>query len=154
MLAPHFTIAEVTRSSTASREGIDNTVPVPLYKNIGRITEFMECVRWLLGDVPIYVSSWFRCQILNKAIGGSGTSAHMKGLAMDFKHSVLSLEEVFIEIKESRLPFDQLIIEGTQQKAEWLHVGLSDATIPRLEAMTANRDWDGGPMTYTRISRD
>ena len=153
MLAPHFTMAEVVRSSTASEEGIDNTVPLALNRNIGRIAEFMECVRWLLGDVIINVSSWYRCEVLNKAVGGSKTSAHMKGLAMDFNHSVLALEEVFVEIKESRLPFDQLIIEGTQGKAEWMHIGLSE-DIPRLEAMTANREWMEGDMTYTRVARD
>ena len=113
----------------------------------------MECVRWFLGDVPINVSSWFRCLSLNTAIKGSKTSAHMKGLAMDFNHSVLSLEEVFIEVKGSKLPFDQLIIEGTQGKAEWIHIGLSEDA-PRLEAMTASRDFPGGPMIFTRIARD
>ena len=153
MLAPHFTMAEVTRSSTAKAKGIDNSVPIHLNRNIGRIAEFMECVRWYLGDVPIIVSSWYRCPTLNKAIGGSQTSAHMKGLAMDFSHSVLALEEVFVEIKGSRLPYDQLIIEGTKGKAEWIHLGLSEDA-PRLEAMTASRDFTGGPMIFTRIARD
>ena len=153
MLAPHFTMAEVVRSSTAKAKGIDNSVPIHLNRNIGRIAEFMECVRWFLGDVVINVSSWYRCPTLNKAIGGSETSAHMKGLAMDFSHSVLALEEVFVEIKESRLPFDQLIIEGTQGKAEWMHIGLSE-DIPRIEALTANRGWDGGAMNYIRVARD
>ena len=141
------------RSSTAKAKGIDNSVPIHLNRNIGRITEFMECVRWFLGDVPINVSSWFRCLSLNTAIKGSKTSAHMKGLAMDFSHSVLALEEVFVEIKGSRLPYDQLIIEGTQGKAEWMHIGLSEDA-PRLEALTANRGWDGGAMNYTRVARD
>ena len=55
MLAPHFVMAEVTRSSTAKAKGIDNTVPVHLLRNIGRITEFRECVLWLMGDVAINV---------------------------------------------------------------------------------------------------
>ena len=88
--------------------------------------------------------------MLNSAVGGSQTSAHMKGLAMDFKHSVLALEEVFVEIRASKLPYDQFIIEGTQGKAEWMHVGLSIGE-PRLEAMTADRDRIDGPMAYTRM---
>ena len=153
MLAPHFTMVEVVRSSTAKAKGIDNTGPIHLNRNIGRIAEFMECVRWYLGDVPIIVSSWYRCPTLNEAIGGSKTSAHMKGLAMDFNHSVLSLEEVFIEVKGSKLPYDQLIIEGTKGKAEWIHLGLSEDA-PRLEAMTASREFPGGPMIFTRVARD
>ena len=149
-LAPNFSMTEVVRSATAADQGIDNTVPLALRSNVGRITEFMECVRWLLGDVPIIVTSWYRCQMLNSAVGGSKTSAHMKGLAMDFKHSVLALEEVFVEIRASRLPYDQLIIEGTQGKAEWMHLGLSEGE-PRLEAMTADRDRIDGPMAFRRV---
>ena len=150
VLAPHFSMTEVARSATAAKQGIDNSVPLALRYNIGRIAEFMECVRWLLSDVPIIVTSWYRCQMLNSAIGGSETSAHMKGLAMDFKHSVMALEDVFDEIRASKLPYDQLIIEGTQGKAEWMHVGLSIGE-PRLEAMMADRDRIDGPMAYRRV---
>lgn len=148
-LAPHFTMIEVVRSATAAKQGMDNTVPLALRYNVGRITQFMECVRALLGDQAITVTSWYRCQMLNSAIGGSKTSVHMKGLAMDFKHSVMALEEVFVAIRESSLPFDQLIIEGTQGKAEWIHIGLSEDE-PRLMALTADRDRVDGPMVYRR----
>jgi len=150
VLAPHFTMVEVVRSHTASEQGIDNTVPLSLRYNVGRMAQFMECVRWLLGDVPIRVSSWYRSQMLNSAIGGSKTSAHVKGLAVDFEHSVMALEEVFVEVQASGLPYDQLIIEGTQGKAEWLHIGLSEGE-PRLEALTADRDRVEGPMVYRRV---
>ena len=149
-LASHFTLVEVMRSGTAAERGIDNSVPLPLRYNIGRITEFMECVRWVLGDAPIIVTSWYRCQALNSAIGGSKTSAHMKGLAMDFKHSVLSLESVFDEIRQFGLPFDQLIIEGTRGKAEWLHLGLSEDE-PRGDVLLADRDQASASMAYTRV---
>ena len=150
MLAPHFSMVEVVRSATAANQGIDNQVPLPLRYYVGRMAEFMECVRMVLGEDPISVTSWFRCQMLNSAIGGSRTSAHMKGLAVDFVHSVLSLEEVFSLISKSLLPFDQLIIEGTQGKAEWLHVGLSEGE-PRGDILTADRDRIDGPMAYKRV---
>ena len=148
-LSPHFSMVEVVRSATAARQGIDNKIPLPLRYNIGRMVEFMECVRTLLGEDPVHVTSWFRCQMLNSAIGGSQTSAHMKGLGVDFKHSVLSLEEAFTQLAASLLPFDQLIIEGTQGRAEWLHLGLSEGE-PRGDVLTANRERIDGPMAYRR----
>ena len=150
-LAPHFSMAEVTRSATASAKGIDNTVPLPFRYNVGRMAEFMECIRALLGGDPIKVTSWYRCPALNEAVGGSETSVHPKALAVDWKHSVLDLGEAFARIVESALPFDQLIIEGTADGAQWIHTGLSEG-IPRRGAMQAQGERLGGPMTFTRIA--
>ncbi len=150
-LAPHFTMIEVVRSQTAAKQGIDNQLPSALRYNIGRTAQFMECVRALLGDDPIKVTSWYRCQMLNSAVGGTKTSMHPKGLAVDFKHSVLFLEEVYSRIAASTLPYDQLIIEGTRSNAEWIHLGLSEGE-PRRDTMTADRDRIGGPMAYIRTA--
>jgi hypothetical protein len=144
-------MAEVTRSATASARGIDNSVPLSLRYNIGRMAEHMECVRALLGGEPIKVNSWYRCPTLNTAVGGSETSVHPKALAVDWRHSTLDLEEAFDRVNASALPFDQLIIEGTADGAQWIHLGLSEG-IPRRGAMRAHGAQLGGPMTFTRVA--
>ncbi len=151
-LAPHFTMAEVARSSTAAARGIDNAVPLGLRYNVGRMAEFMECIRALLGGDPIHVTSWYRCDTLNEAVGGSETSVHRLALAVDWRHGVLELEDAFARIEAATLPFDQLIIEGTADGAQWIHTGLSKQREPRREAMRARGERLGGPMTYTRVA--
>lgn len=150
-LSPHFSWVEAKRSVTADAKGIDNTVPGELHVHLGRSAQFMECVRSVLGNHPIRVTSWYRCPELNEAIGGSKTSAHMKGLAMDFKApGSLTLAEAFDKIAESNLPFDQLIIERTASGSKWIHVGLSIGK-PRREMLTAQGDTLGGEMIFRRV---
>ena len=150
-LSPHFTVTEVTRSATAAAQGIDNTIPLAYRYYVGRVAEFMECVRVLLDNGPINVTSWFRSQSLNTAIGGSKTSVHMKALALDWQHGILDLEEAFEVVARSQLPFDQLIIEGTADGAQWIHSGLSEKA-PRRQVLRSQGDELGGPMVYTRVA--
>jgi zinc D-Ala-D-Ala carboxypeptidase len=79
-------------------------------------------VRSLLGGVAIHINSSYRGPALNAAIGGSKTSAHMKGLAADFiAPSFGSVLEIAQAIAASGIVFDQLIHEyGT-----WVHIGLA-----------------------------
>lgn len=149
-LSAHFSLEEVTRSATASSKGIDNTVPLGYRYNIGRCAEMMEHVRSFLGGDPITITSWFRCKTLNEAIGGSKTSRHPEGLAIDWKPSVLSLENAFEDIAASLLPFDQLILEGTKDGAGWIHTGLSTRK-PRRQVLRAKGDILGGPMTFHHV---
>ena len=81
----HFTLSEFTRSDTAERYRIENTPNESQVRNI-------ECLCALILDPlrdcishPIYITSGFRVPRLNRLIGGSATSAHMDGLAADFK---------------------------------------------------------------------
>ncbi len=149
-LSAHFSLEEVTRSATASAKGIDNTVPLGYRYNIGRTAEMMEHVRSFLGGDPITVTSWFRCDELNDAIGGSETSRHPEGLAVDWKPTVLSLPNAFEDIAVSLLPFDQLILEGTKDGAGWIHLGLSTSK-PRRQVLRAKGDVLGGPMTFHHV---
>lgn len=140
-LSPHFTREEFEFSQTAIRLGIDNTIPPELMDNAKRMAETMEYVRTVLGNRPIRVSSGYRVPALNKAIGGSKTSAHMKALACDFTctsyGSVFETAEVLAAILED---YDQLIYEGT-----WIHLGLSVGH-PRREILTAT--FPGGKVQY------
>ena len=149
-LTPHFAWEEVIRSTTARRDGIDNEVPDGLVPHIYRTAQFLEDVRALI-QVPIRVTSWYRCLALNTTIGGSRTSQHMQGLAGDVVPVGKTLDEAFETIAASFLPFDQLILEQTKDGAKWLHIGLSTRR-PRRQVLRAAGDELGGPMQFTRVA--
>jgi len=152
-LSPHFSMNETIRSATAASKGIDNQVPLVYRYNIGRTAQLMEDIRALLGSHPLKVTSWYRSDTLNKAIGGSETSAHPKGLAVDWKPTVdgMNILDAFHTVAKSALPFDQLIMEGTKDGAQWIHVGLSVKN-PRRQVMEAHGDKLGGPMAFRAVN--
>jgi zinc D-Ala-D-Ala carboxypeptidase len=148
-VTPHFSWYEVQYSTTAKAKGIDNTVPPALLANVKITAAYMERVRALLG-APIRVTSWYRCPAVNKAIGGARNSAHMSGLAVDFKPTNMSLADAFTLIRKSDIPFDQVILERTKDGAAWVHIGFTRGT-PRREALRAWGVKLGGPMQYARV---
>lgn len=129
----HFTLEELTHSNEAVRRGIDNTPPEHVIENLGRLVSALEQTRRVLGSVPIHISSGYRSPELNKLIGGSRHSAHMKGLAADFiAPRYGEPREICIAIAASVIQFDQLIYEGN-----WVHLGLAE--IPnRRQVLTAH----------------
>jgi len=127
-ITPHFTMAEVTFSQTATRAGIDNSVPPELLTNVKHMAETMEKVRYELNS-PIFVTSWFRCHELNALIGGSSKSVHPLGLACDFVSPYGTPTEICRALI-GKVNYDQLIDEGN-----WVHIGL--AVSPRREVLTA-----------------
>lgn len=132
-LSPHFSLDEFTTSQEAVRRGIRNEPGEDGLKNLRKLADTLEQVRALLGH-PIVISSGFRCRELNKAIGGSKTSAHMTGRAADFTCPGFGTPfEVAQAIAASGIVFDQLIHEY----GRWVHIGIAD--IPRQELLTATK---------------
>lgn len=130
-LSPHFTLEEATFSETATRRGIDNTPTEIVKANMVNAAEQMERVRSLLG-CPVAVSSWFRCLLLNRAIGSSDTSDHRNGWAIDFISPKFGTpKEVCKKIAASDIKFDQLIFEGT-----WVHISFGPKM--RQQILTAH----------------
>ena len=120
----YFTVAEFVRSETADRRGIDNKLPKELLPNVqALITNVLDPLREAWGK-PITVTSGYRCEALNKAVGGSATSDHMKGCAADITAgSRKENKRLFYLIQELGLPFDQLIWEkGNSEGPDWVHV--------------------------------
>lgn len=124
-LSKNLSLREVTKSITAERLGINN---VPDKEDIANLIDIATHVFQPLRDhfdVPIAVSSGFRCKELNKAVGGSKTSEHMVGRALDLDadtHGGVTNKEVFEFIKKN-LEFNQLIWEfGNDENPEWVHV--------------------------------
>lgn len=81
-LAPHFTLAEMIRSSTAQRMGLDNAPTPKALDQLKRTAAMLERVRTLLG-VPVVVTSGYRGPAVNRAVGGATSSDHMQGQAAD-----------------------------------------------------------------------
>jgi zinc D-Ala-D-Ala carboxypeptidase len=133
-VSEHFSIAELTRSELAARKGIDNPPTPEICANLEQLaTQLLEPTRTLLG-VPMHVNSGYRSFALNVAVGGSKTSAHMRGQACDFFPIGMSLEEAFDRIRHSEIPFDQVIIECNT----WIHIGAAQpGYFPRRQALRA-----------------
>jgi len=137
-LSEHFTLEELVLSQTAARSGIDNTAPKEIVQNLRELARVLEQVRTLLGGVPILISSGYRCPELNRAIGGSKSSAHMRGLAADFTApSFGTVLQVARKVAASDIGFDQVIHEY----GSWVHIGLANiGEEPRLQRLSIFRN--------------
>ena len=123
-LSEHLDLSEVIRSESAKRNGISN-MPTPEHiLNFKLLAEkIFEPIRNHF-NVPIRISSGYRSKELNEKIGGSKSSQHCKGEAIDIDMDGTSItnKEIFEYIKNN-LPFDQLIYEfGNADSPDWLHV--------------------------------
>jgi len=123
-IGKYLTLSDLTASATASRFGIDNT---PTKEDIDNLTNIVKFVYDKLSDhiAGVHVSSGYRSIKLNKKIGGSATSQHCKGQALDLvmtgKGSNTNAS-IFNYILHN-LDFDQLIWEfGTKVQPQWVHV--------------------------------
>jgi len=138
-LTKHFTLAELTKSGTAMRLGIDNTPDKVVIENLKRLAvNILEPVRAHFGT-PFSPSSTYRSSELNKAVGGAATSQHMAGNATDFEVPGIPNFELASYIRDT-LFFDQLILEfpsATNPRAGWVHCSFVPVELLRHEALTA-----------------
>ena len=126
-LSGHFSLAELTKSQTATRKGIDNK---PTLEHIDNLTEL--CVQILEPtrrnfSKPIVITSGYRSEELCEAIGSKTTSQHAKGEAADFEMFGIDNKELAKYIKNN-LVFDQLILEfynPDDPSSGWVHCSYS-----------------------------
>ena len=152
-LSKNLSLAEVTKSVTAKRLGIDNTPDEWVTENLKSIAEHVfQPLRNHFGR-PIYVSSGYRSADLNRAIGGSIRSQHVEGRALDLDADVfgrVTNSEIFRWILNN-ITFDQLIWEfGDENNPDWVHVSYVHDGINRGRCLKACRD-DKGKMYYKVI---
>lgn len=145
-LSKNLSLAEVTKSLTAKRLGIDNTPDDWTIENLRATAgEVFQPVRSAFG-CPIYVSSGYRSEELNRAIGGSVRSQHIQGRALDLDADVFGRctnGEIFRYILNN-LTFDQLIWEfGDSDNPDWVHVSYVRDGLNRGRCLKACRDDDG-----------
>lgn len=124
-MGKYFSIAELTKSSTAIKRKINNTPTKEIENNLNQLIDnILDPLREAWGQ-PIIVSSGYRCEALNKAVGGAASSQHKLGQAADIhakSDSIGDNKKLFELIKQLKLPFDQLINEYNY---DWIHVSYS-----------------------------
>jgi hypothetical protein len=134
-LSAHLSVQEFEFSPTAVRLGISNAMTEEHKKNAEALAEnVFEKIRAFRGK-PIRINSGYRSKALNDRIGGSKTSQHMKGEALDLP---LTAEE-FHFIREN-LEFDQLIWEfGNNDQPGWVHVSYTTHGKNRKQVLRAKK---------------
>lgn len=144
LLTEHFSIREVMASSVARAHKIDNAPPEVLMPAIRRTAAGLERIRALLGGHQLMIQSWYRCEALNRIVGGAQDSQHCLGEAVDFVVPTFGRPRptaLILAPLARELGIDQLILEPS-----WIHV--SFAGVARVECLTAALE--NGRMVYSR----
>jgi len=146
-LGKYLTIADVTKSQTAIRKNINNTPT----------SSELESIKYLIDKVydkvidkfpNAFVSSFFRCDKLNIAIGGAKGSQHGTGEAVDIDSD--KDNKAIFEFIQKYLEFDQLIWEfGNDTNPDWVHVSIKKIN-NRKEILRARKD-QSGKTYYERL---
>ena len=135
-LSPHFSLEEFIYSGTAVRRGIDNRPTQEHLSNMALVAQMiLEPVRAHFG-VPIRVSSGYRSEKLNRAVGGARSSQHCNGEAVDFTVQGVPNEVVCQWIAQN-LMFDQLILEFPP--SGWVHCSFTNDRPNRKSILTAKK---------------
>jgi hypothetical protein len=153
-ISKHISYKEATRSATALRLGIENIPNEYQLQNMEIVAKkVFEPLREAV-DAPIKINSFFRCEELNKAIGGSSKSQHCQGRAIDIDdiYGHVSNAFMYYYIKDN-LDFDQLIWEfGTDDSPDWVHVSYVDEDSNRKRCLKAYRE--DGKTKYKDITNE
>lgn len=123
-LSPNFSLAEMTKSETALRRGLENTPGEVEIKNLTALAvNVLQPVREAFGK-GVHVNSGFRHPEVNAAVGGSKTSDHCKGQAADIEIPGVANADLAQWIVDN-LEFRQVILEfytpGIPDSG-WVHV--------------------------------
>lgn len=124
----YFSIKELSQSDTAERLGIDNTIPANLEPNVKRLIAELDKIRGAYKR-PITINCGYRCEKLNRAVGGSPTSDHLLARAADLKNTP-ELQELILKMASlGKIEFDQIIIEKPDKNGvgAWIHISCRPA---------------------------
>jgi zinc D-Ala-D-Ala carboxypeptidase len=121
-ISKYLDLKQVSHSQTAIRKKIDNTPENEHLDNIKHTASFFDIIFDQFNG-KLRLSSFYRGKKLNTAVGGSKTSQHMTGEAMDIQAiNGVTNADIYRYIKDN-LNFDQLIWEyGTSKEPAWVHV--------------------------------
>ena len=152
-LTANFTLEELIVSPTAKRLGLPNTPSPEHIANMKYVCEkILEPVRAHFGK-PIQINSSYRAPLVNKAVGGSKTSQHSNGEAVDFEIPGIS-NKVVADWVGDNLEFDQVILEFYNAKdganSGWVHASIKRNGANRKMRMIASKSKSGGT-TYTTV---
>jgi len=125
----YFELSEFITSDTAKKKGIDNTPSFTVVEHLDNlVSKILEPLRIAYGK-PINVTSGYRSDKLNRAVGGVNGSAHLRGDAADLTASDMPGFKKFVRewLTKNRIKFDQCIIEKSG-RTEWIHIGIYSST--------------------------
>lgn len=142
MLSENFELSEFTSSQIAERNNIDNTPDEDIIDNLKFLAQQLEKVRKILG-APMIITSGYRCLELNNKLGSKPTSAHVKGLAADFRSSFGNPSEIVKLLMNSDIQYDQVIEEFCYPEkpgSGWVHIAFTkDVNNTRRQALRINK---------------
>lgn len=118
-ITPHFTFEELTATNQQELLEKNRAIAQQSPTDMWHLALFAEQVRAIL-NVPIRVTSGFRCVELNNAIGGSKTSQHTLFQALDIIPMGMDIEDAYEELVDSDMLYGQLILE----KGTWIHISM------------------------------
>lgn len=141
-ITKNFTLAELTHSATGEARGLANVPSAAELANIKRTAEVLQKVRDHFG-VAIIVTSCFRSEAVNKAVGGSPTSAHRFGLAADINAAGMTSRQFAERLRAfltgEGIGFDQIILEFPDEAVSWVHLGIATESRRRNQLLTASK---------------
>jgi zinc D-Ala-D-Ala carboxypeptidase len=122
-MTKNFSFWEMTKTSHSNLESKNQTDALLFMNQLKYTANTLEEIRAVLG-VPMIVTSGFRNNALNKAVGGSPTSGHTKGLCADFKPLGILIKDAFNMIMEnkSKCPSLKKAIMEKVGGSEWIHI--------------------------------
>lgn len=152
-LTEHFTLEEMTVSPTAKRLGLSNQPTPEHIENMRYCCEkILEPVRSHFGK-PVQINSSYRSPLVNKAVGGSKTSQHVNGQAIDFEIPGIDNKTVADWVADN-LEFDQVILEfytKGDKNSGWVHASIKKEGGNRKQRLIASKSKSGGT-TYTPVA--
>jgi putative chitinase len=152
-LTEHFSLAEMIVSPTAKRLGLSNTPTPEHIENMRYCCEkILEPVRNHFGK-SVQINSSYRAPLVNKAVGGSKTSQHVNGQAIDFEIPGIDNKVVADWIGDN-LEFDQVILEfytKGDKNSGWVHASIKKGGGNRKMRMIATKSKAGGTV-YTQVA--
>ena len=151
-LTEHFTLEELTVSPTAKKLGLSNNPTPEHIANMKYCCEkILEPVRAKFG--PVTVNSSYRSPLVNKAVGGSKTSQHVNGQAIDFEVKGVD-NKVVADWVADNLEFDQVILEfytSGDKNSGWVHASIKKEGGNRRQRLIATKSKAGGT-SYTPVA--
>lgn len=125
-----FTLQELTKSSTATRLKIDNTPNAEIIRNLQYGVQMVLDPLRRIHQQPIIITSGYRCEQLNKAVGGVPNSWHTKGNAADIRIKNENDAREIFQILKTLPSVDTALFEHSRQ-SQWIHVQWDMTKTPR-----------------------